>query len=163
MIQDAVMAGLLPEQPLVTRLAAVGEAATTANLEAHDDEDKATAKVYSRKAAQAADEAWQQTVQGHNGPTVTNPTVSEIEHSSSASQDVDDDVEIVPAPPRKSRLGVSQLQAQLSQLSDRTQLTRPKNTLYSEGAGQQVTRIEDLCQTHDSYKSTTWTRVREVS
>ena len=44
MIQDAVTAGLLLEQPLVTRLAAVSEAATTTNLEALDDEDKATGR-----------------------------------------------------------------------------------------------------------------------
>ena len=71
----------------MTRLAAVVRAATTTYLEALDDEDKATAKLYIQKAAQAADESWQQTVQGDNGPTDTNPTVSEIEHSSSASQD----------------------------------------------------------------------------
>ena len=45
MIQDAVSVGLLPEQPMVTRLGVAIEAA-------------------------AADEAWQQTFQGHNGPTV---------------------------------------------------------------------------------------------
>ena len=45
MIQDAVTAGLLPKQPLVTRLAAVVEAATITNFEALDDEDKASAKL----------------------------------------------------------------------------------------------------------------------
>ena len=59
-IQDAVMAGFLPQQPLVTRFAVVIEAATTADLEAFDDEDKATAKLYVQEAAQAADEACQQ-------------------------------------------------------------------------------------------------------
>ena len=77
MIQDAVMAGLPPKQPLVTRLAAIIEAATTTFFEAFEDEDIATAKQHVQKAAQAADEAWQQTVEGHNGRTVTNPTVSE--------------------------------------------------------------------------------------
>ena len=56
MTQDAVTADLLPKQPLVTR------------LQAPDDEDKATAKLHVQKAPQAADEAWQQTVDGHNGP-----------------------------------------------------------------------------------------------
>ena len=55
--------------------------ATTTYLEALDDEDKATATLFVQKAAQAADEAWQQTVEGHNGPVITNPTVSEIEES----------------------------------------------------------------------------------
>ena len=101
MIQDAATAGLLPKQSLVTRLDAVIEAAVTACLVALDDVERATAKSYIQKAAQAADESWQQTVQGHNGPTATNPTVSEIEQSSFASQDDDDDTELTFAPSRK--------------------------------------------------------------
>ena len=76
MIQDAVTSGRLPKRLLVTRFDVVVEAATDVYFEALDGEEKATAKSYIQKAAQAADEAWQQTVQGHNGPTVTNPTVS---------------------------------------------------------------------------------------
>ena len=152
MMPEAVTAGLLPKQPLVTRLGVV-EAATTANLEALDGEEKATGKFYIQKAAQAADEAWQQTVHGHNGPTVTNPRVSESAQNSSASQDDDgDDSEFTSGPPRKSRLGTPQLQAQLAPLSDRTRLRRLKNTLHSKGAWQQVTRIEDLCRPHVSHK-----------
>ena len=137
----------------MTYLAAVVEAATATNLEALDDEDKATAKLYIQKAAQAADEARQQTAEGQNGPTVTNQTVSEIEHSGSASQDDDDsDFECVSAH-RKSPLIGPELQAQLSRLSDRTRLRRLKTAHYSKGAWQQVTRIEDLCHTHVSH---TW-------
>ena len=66
-----------------------------------------------QKAAQAGDEAWQQTVDGHNGPSVTNPTVSELEHPSSASQDDDGDDMDFSSNPRKSRLSAPQLQAQL--------------------------------------------------
>ena len=64
MIQDAELAGLLPKPPLETRLAAVIETATSTYLGAVDDEDRATAQLYVRKAAQAADEALQQTVEG---------------------------------------------------------------------------------------------------
>ena len=71
--------------------------------------DKATAKLYVQKAAQAPDEARQQTVEGHNGPAVTNPTVSETENSSSASQDDDDDDMDYSSAPRKSRLSAPQL------------------------------------------------------
>ena len=81
MIQDAVMA----------HLAAIIETATTIHLEALDGEDQATAKLSIQKAAWAADEAWQKTVEGHNRPVVTNPPVSELEHPSSASQDDDDE------------------------------------------------------------------------
>ena len=56
MIQDGVTAGLLPQEPLETRLGAVIEAAISTNLRALV-EDKATAKLYVQKAAQAADEA----------------------------------------------------------------------------------------------------------
>ena len=57
MIQDAVTPGILPKHPLQTRLAAVIETATSTYLEALDDDDRATAKLYVQKAAQAADEA----------------------------------------------------------------------------------------------------------
>ena len=83
-------------------------------------------------------------------PTVMNPTVSEIEKSSPTSQHDDDDSEPIFALPRKSRLSAPRLQAQLSQLFDRTRLRR---NLLTKGAWQQVTRIEDLCHTH---VSNTW-------
>ena len=73
MIQDAVRAGLLPKSPLETLLAAVIETATSTYLSALDDEDQATAKLYVQKATQAADEAWQQTIGGLQGPSVANP------------------------------------------------------------------------------------------
>ena len=73
MIQDGVTAGLLPKQPL----AAVIETALSTYLDALDDEDKATAKLYVQKAAQAAGEARQQTVGGLRGSSVTSPTVSQ--------------------------------------------------------------------------------------
>ena len=101
-IQDAVTARLVPKQPLLARLDTVIEAATVVYLEALDGEEKAVAKLYIQKAAQAADEAWKQTVQGYNGPTVTNPTVSEIEQSGSASQDDDDDSELTFTSHRKA-------------------------------------------------------------
>ena len=76
MTQDAVTACLLPKQPLETRLAGVIETALSTYNDALDDEDKATAKFYVQKAAQAAEEAWQQTIGGLLGLSVTNPTVS---------------------------------------------------------------------------------------
>ena len=36
---------------------------------------KTETELHVQKAAQAADEAWQQTVDGHNGPCVTNPNI----------------------------------------------------------------------------------------
>ena len=74
MIRDAATAGLLTEQPLGARLDNLVEAASTASLDTLDDGEKLTAQLYLQNAAQAADEEWQQIVQGHNGPTVTNPT-----------------------------------------------------------------------------------------
>ena len=69
MIQDAVTAGLLPKQPLETRLAAVIETATSTDLGALDNEVKATRKLYVQKVAQAADEAWPHTIGGFPGPS----------------------------------------------------------------------------------------------
>ena len=79
----------LAETTLGTRLAAVIDRATSTYLEALDGDDQAAAKLYVQKPAQAADEAWQETVDGHNGPA--NPTVSELEHPSAASRDDDSD------------------------------------------------------------------------
>ena len=89
MIRDAVRAGLLPEQILETRLSEVIETATSTCLSALDNDEQATAKLYVQKAAQAADEAWQQTVSGLQGPCVANPTIATLEHPSSVSQDED--------------------------------------------------------------------------
>ena len=66
MIRDAVRAGFLPEQILETRLSEVFETATPAYLSALDNDEQATARLYVQKAAQAADEAWQQTVSGQH-------------------------------------------------------------------------------------------------
>ena len=78
-----------------------------------------------------------ETVSGHNGPVVTNPTVSELEHFSSASQEDDgDDTDFSSSPLGKAD-------------SVRRRL---KNTLHSKGAWHKVARIEDLCHTHVSHK-----------
>ena len=61
------------------------KAATAVCLEALDDSENPQLGCICKKASQAAEESWQQTVQGHNVPTVMNPTVSEIEQSGSAS------------------------------------------------------------------------------
>ena len=62
MIRDAVLAGLLPEQLLETRLSEVMETATSTYLSALDNDEQATARLFIQKAAQAADESWQHTV-----------------------------------------------------------------------------------------------------
>ena len=63
MIQGAATAGLLPKQPLLARLDTLIELVTAAFLDALDDTEKRTALLYLQTAAQAADDAWQQTVQ----------------------------------------------------------------------------------------------------
>ena len=126
MIQDAVLAGLLPKHLLETRLAAVIETATSTILDALDDEDRATAKLHVQKAAKAEEEAWQQTVGGLQGPSVANPTVSALEPQLRLpgldSEDMDFSAH------RKGRPSAPQLQAQLSRLTDRTRLNRLKHS-----------------------------------
>ena len=56
MNRDAVTAGLLLQSFLEARLNQVSETATSTDLETLDDGDRATAKLYVQKAAQAADE-----------------------------------------------------------------------------------------------------------
>ena len=65
MIQDAVTAGFLLQRSLEARLTQVIETATSTYLDTLDDGDRASAKLCVQKAVQAADEAWQQTVDGH--------------------------------------------------------------------------------------------------
>ena len=150
MIRDAVLAGLFPEQLLETRLSEAIETATSTCLSALDNDEQAAARLFIQKAAQAADESWQQTVLGQQGPDVAGPTVASLGHPGSASQDVDcDDMDF--SAPRKGRLSAPRLQAQLSRLTDRTRLRRLKDTRLSKGAWQQVTRIEDLCHAQVSH------------
>ena len=104
MIRDATLAGLFPEQPLAARLDTLIETASIASLDTLDDsEKKLTAQLYLHKAAQAADEAWQQncTRSQGNGRTVTNPTI--CRHSDSTSQHDDDGDENTNVPSRKGR------------------------------------------------------------
>ena len=125
MIGDAVLAGRPPSPPISAH-------STTTSRQRRSC-------MYVQKAAQAADEAWPQTAGGLQGPVVTNPTIASLEHPSSASHSDDRD-----SAPRKGRLSAPQLQAQLSRLTDRSRLRCLKDTLFSKGAWQQVTRIEDL-------------------
>ena len=143
MIRETVWAGLLREQILEARLSEVIETATSTNLSSLDKDEQATAKLYVQKAAQAADEAWQQTIAGLQGRGVANPTIASLGHPGSASPDDDsDDIDF--SAPRNGRLSGPQLQAQLSRLTDRSRLRRLKDTLLSKGAWQQVTSVEDL-------------------
>ena len=109
-IRHVVWAGFLPEQILEAHLSEVIETATSTHLSAIDSDEQATAKLYAQKAAQAADEARQQTFGGLQGPGVANTTIASLEHPSL------------------------------------------KDTLLSQGAWQQVTRIEDLCHAQVSHK-----------
>ena len=90
------------------------------------------------------------TVDGHNGPVFTNPTVSELEHPSPASQDENSEDMDFSSTPRKSRLSAPQLQAQLSRFSDRTRLRSLKNTLHSEGCVAASGENRRLCHAHVS-------------
>ena len=80
-----------------------------------------------RRAAQAAEEAWQQTIGRASWAQHHKP-----DNVSSASQDEDSDDMDFSAPPTQCTAA----------------LWRLMHTLLSKGAWQQVTRIEDLCRTH---------------
>ena len=133
MIRDAVWAGLLPEQILEARLSEVIETATSTYPSALDNDEQATAKLYVQKAAQAADEAWQQTIAGLQGPGVANPTTALPGTPQLPPPRMEDSDDMDFSAPRKSRLSAPQLQAQLSRLTDRSRLRRLKDTLLSQG------------------------------
>ena len=120
-------------------------------------------KLYVQKAAQAEDEAWQQTMGGLLGPSGTNPTVASLEHPSSASKEEDsDDMDFLA--PRKSRLSGPQLQAQLSRLTDQSRLRRLKTRSSQRVLGnksQEPRTCVMLKSPTDGFSSKTL--VREVS
>ena len=89
----AATAGLLPEQPLFARLDAFVEASSAAFLGALEDSENRTATLHLQKAAKLADEAWRQTAQGHNGLTITSPTIPDVAQTGLASKHDDDDFE----------------------------------------------------------------------
>ena len=108
MIQDAVRQAFSLEQILEGRLSEVIDTATSTYLSSLDTDEQATLKLYVQKAAQAAEEDWQQTVAGLHGLGVANPTIASLEHPASQDEDSDD---MDFSAPRKSRLSAPQLQA----------------------------------------------------
>ena len=142
-IQDAVTAGLLPKQPLETRLAVVigtqPPPPTSASLMTKT-QSRQSCMSRTRPMRSVAANNWRAAGTWRRKP----------DSASSPCQDEDsEDMDF--SAPRKSRLGAPQLQAQLSRLTDRTPLRRLKSTLLSNGAWQQVTRIEDLCHTSQKW------------
>ena len=99
-IRDVLLAGLLPEQLLETRLSEVIETATSTYLSALDNDEQATARLSIQKTAQAADESWQHTSSGQQGPGVAGPTIASLGHPGSASQDDDSDDMDCSVPPQ---------------------------------------------------------------
>ena len=76
MIRDATNAELVVAPPLLLRLV---ENATAAFLKPFDDSERTTAHLNLQEAAQAADEAWEQIVNEHNGPSIAGPTIADVE------------------------------------------------------------------------------------
>ena len=72
MIRDAVWVGLLPEQILETRLF------VRSSRPPHPPAPELPTATYVQKAAQAADEDWQQTIEGLQGPGVANPETPQL-------------------------------------------------------------------------------------
>ena len=86
MIQNAVLAGPSPETtPCRLALPRSSKKPPPPTSTPIDDEDPGTAKLYVQKAVQAAEEAWKQTIGELQGSSVTNPTMSVLEHPSFAS------------------------------------------------------------------------------
>ena len=80
MIHGAATAGLLPELSWCAWILELRRPPPPSSSPLTTPE-KPTARRYQQKAAQAAVDSRQQTIQGHSGTTITNPTVPEIEQS----------------------------------------------------------------------------------
>ena len=78
MIHGAATAGLLPELSWCVWILELRRPPPPSSSPLTTPE-KPTARRYQQKAAQAAVDSRQQTIQGHSGTTITNPTVPEIE------------------------------------------------------------------------------------
>ena len=106
------------------------------------DGDRATAKLHVKKAAQAADEAWWQTVDGHNGLALRNRQCQNSNIPVRILKMMTAKIWFFSSAPRKSRPSAPQLRTQLSRLSERT-------------------RLRQQCVPQKG--STTWTHARRVS
>ena len=127
MIRNAATAELLPQQPLrLLDLCCLGSFPDN-----FGDSESTTAQLYLRRAAQAADGLGSKSCRGRNA-VVPNPTIAEVEQTSRALRNEDEEDEV-------------QLQAQLSRWLDRTRLRCLKIKLQDKGAWQQRARIEDAC------------------
>ena len=104
MIRDATTGGLLSEQPFVARF-------ETVSADFLDDSERRTAHLYLQKAVQTADDAWQQIVQGHNGPAIANPTTAEVEQTDLPRKVMTTETKSLMSAGR-GRLNAPQLQAQ---------------------------------------------------
>ena len=122
MIRDAVWAGLHPEQILEARLTEVIQTATSTNLSALDNAENGKAGCSEgssgSRRSMAANSRRIAGTRRHK-----NLTIASFDHTCSASQDEDSDDSHFSAP-RSSRLGASQVHAQLSRLTDRARLRR---------------------------------------
>ena len=65
--------------PQEMRLSEVIDTATSTYLGALDNDEQATARLFIQKASQAADESWQNTVSGQQGPGVAGLTIAPLE------------------------------------------------------------------------------------
>ena len=89
---STIRTGLLHEQIWETRLSEVIQTATSSYLSALDSYEQATAKLHVQKAAQEADEAWQQNHRGTAGTGCPEP---------------DHRIPGTPAPPPKRRTAMT--------------------------------------------------------
>ena len=110
---------VLPEQPLELKRRPPPSSTLLTTL------STPASRLYLQKAAQAADESWQQTVHGHKGPTITRQSIPGVVQSGSPPSTT------MTTPNqhllhRTSRLSAPQLHAPLSRLSDRTRLRQTK-------------------------------------
>ena len=78
MIRDVSSEGLRA-QPVLERLDGLVDDAQQPLGDPTDGSEMATANFYLQKAVRAGDEEWEETVQGHHGPPVVGPLITDVE------------------------------------------------------------------------------------
>ena len=145
MITSCAVAGLIPADQLERRLDRLITSAETAYKGILDEIEKIKAEDFLRRAREAAEQAWRHVASGSAGPAPAVPRV--------ALDGSDDDDGIADTQRRRNgRINASNLQRELSILTDATKQRRLEVTLRQQGAWKQLDRINDLRSADVSHK-----------
>ena len=138
MFESCGVAGLLDAARLETRLDSLIADAKAAYLQTLDEVDAVRAEEFFARAQNAAQESWDNLLNGvpGRGPPAPRVLLDDGERA--------DDDNVARAGQQQPRLSSSHLQRELSMLSDRTKARRLADKLKQQGAWQQLQRFTEI-------------------